>query len=606
MNNIEKINSYIINEADYVAGPKIDSSGAGKELNGLAKHADEISIVSGDMMDAEMKHRLENFDKKQAEAILKSKDIVQAYNDFVELKVKDILNAEGKYKNFEEAQSIFKTFAQVYKRAEFLSTIGSSFITTDPKLILNGFVYQDQDPKFIRSLLETRLEYCNTTQKLLKKIIENNAAILQLSSTQIQTLINGSDADNVKDLKEAIDKNKDKFIRNKYLIDCKDIGAGVMVTGEGFEIGTAVKFEDYIQDLVNYDLVVLAHGSDSSTSPRMEKKLRDRAIQKIPKSPYGRLHRIKEKEVSDLYEKINTYMQTHGIGNIPELNKREKLIYALFAKSSQKGLAKEKKNANWEFSIPITGPDGRSYVSVPGFVRAMKQKGFNKIKLYSCNPGEFDLPADLKPGVVFSRRTNWVENTFWDDSIDFIQESTLEEVYKLDQLALDICDDNYIDYNDNQYLIECMDYVSNNIKSINEENIITKGLHALIELCKKVIGAIVGFIKKIVSAIMELINRIKDFIKNKDARKMKDKSIEVTVIATESAKIKQGKVSSQEELYKFVESSINSVAKEYRKVADKQARINKELQMQLERAEKKTANENARIYDKLLNDLLYD
>lgn len=150
-----------------------------------------------------------------------------------------------------------------------------------------------------------------------------------------------------------------------------------------------------------------------------------------------------------------------------------------------------------------------------------------------------------------------------------------------------------------------MNYVANNSEILNEENIVVKGLKALVELCKKVIGAIVGFIKAIVNAIMQLIEKIKAFIKNKDARKMKNKQVEVSVIAMEGAKIKTAKVSSQEELYKAVEASINSVSKEYRKVADKQSKINKELQMQLERADKKMNNENASIYDNILNNTIY-
>lgn len=606
---IDDINKYII-EADYAGGPKTDISGAGKNFNVTAKHAKEISIVSGDMFDAEMKHRLENFDKEQTKAILESKDIVQAYNDFVQLKIDNILKAEGKYKNFEDAPKIFQTFVQLHAKSSLVDLFGTGSFSGHPttKSIIDGFVYTDQDPKFIRALLEARLEYCNTTQKLLKKIIENNATILKLSSSQIQTLISGSDADNVKDLKEAINKNKDQFIKNKYLINCKDIGAGVMITGEGFEIGEVVKFEDYIQDLVNYDLVVLAHGSDSSMSPRTEEKLKQRAIDKIPKSLYGRLKHITAKEVSDLYDKLNDHMQKSGgvFQSLPEMTNREKLIYVLFTKSNQKGLAKEKKNANWEFSFPVKGPDGKSYVSVPGFVKAMKQKGYNKIKLYSCNPGEFDLPDDLKPGVVFSKRTNYVENNiYWDATDSIINESTLDEVYELEQLALDICQENDINYNDNEYLTECMNYVSNNSEILNEENIVVKGLKALIELCKRVIGAIVGFIKSIVNAIMQLIEKIKAFIKNKDARKMNNKQVEVSVIAMEGAKIKTAKVSSQEELYKAVEASINSVSKEYRKVADKQSKINKELQMQLERADRKANNESASIYDKILNNIIY-
>ena len=75
-------------------------------------------------------------------------------------------------------------------------------------------------------------------------------------------------------MKDAIAKNEKEFIKNKYLADCRSIGAGVLITGKEFEIGSdKVKFEDYIQDLCNFDLVVLAHGSNSVYSPGAEKQL---------------------------------------------------------------------------------------------------------------------------------------------------------------------------------------------------------------------------------------------------------------------------------------------------------------------------------------------
>ena len=70
-------------ESEDAIASKIDNSGSAAAQNIAAKHKDQIGIVSGDIVDAEMKHRLETLDKQQYQAILESKDIVKAYNDFM-------------------------------------------------------------------------------------------------------------------------------------------------------------------------------------------------------------------------------------------------------------------------------------------------------------------------------------------------------------------------------------------------------------------------------------------------------------------------------------------------------------------------------------------
>lgn len=76
-------------------------------------------------------------------------------------------------------------------------------------------------------------------------------------------------------MKDQIEKNQDQFIKNKYLADCRSIGAGILVCGDGFEIGGEnTKFKDSIQDLLHYDVVVRSHGSDSTLTERTDPRLR--------------------------------------------------------------------------------------------------------------------------------------------------------------------------------------------------------------------------------------------------------------------------------------------------------------------------------------------
>lgn len=585
-----------ITEEDYTAGSKIDTSGSAAAQNIGAKNKDQIGIVSGDIIDAEMKHRLETLDKQQVQAILESKDIVKAYNDFVDLKIEDYKSKGEDSESLRIVKSFALCFNDFYQFANSQAT-GKSVeqLKHDVK---DGFTYQSQDSQFIRQLLQTRLKYAECTERLLKQVIENNAKVLKISSAQLETMIKGSSPQNIKDMKDQIEKNKDQFVKNKYLADCRPIGGGILVCGEGFEIGGEnTKFEDSIQDLLHYDVVVRAHGTSSELSERADARASKKIKEGLHKSKLLKLGRIKEKEIDDTVDEIFNYLKTKGQWPLEDYKSepRKMAVLMFMQKWFKKSLQDEKDHARWEFAKPITFVDGKSYVSVVKFVRACKDQGFKKIKMYQCNPGEYDLPESLKPGVVFTQRTNYIESTIVKD-YEVAENIALEGVYQLEQTALQLCEENGIDYNDNTYLTECMNYFHNN-KEFIAEGLVSSALGKLVEICKTVIGAIIGFIKKIAELIAGLIQKIAEFIKGKDKRKVK-KDVEVSTISLEAAKIKKTKVASQDELYKVVETDLNNTAKEYRKVAQKQAQINKQLQQQLEMAAKREEkNESTILYD---------
>lgn len=590
-------NTYITEE-EYIAAPKIDKSGSAAAQNMGAKNKTEIGIVSGDIIDAEMKHRLETLDKEQYQAILESKDIVKAYNDFIDLKIDEYKNKtddSDTIKIIKTFQTCFNDFYQLQN-----SWASGKSVEEIKRDVKDGFTYQSQDPQFIRLLLQTRLKYAETTEKLLKQLIENNAKVLKISSSQLDTMIKGSSPQNIKDMKDQIEKNQDQFIKNKYLADCRSIGAGILVCGDGFEIGGEnTKFKDSIQDLLHYDVVVRSHGSDSTLTERTDPRLRKKITEALKKSKLLKLSGITCKEINDTIDEIYTWISKNpnkqATANILFKNdKKKSTIFNMFVFQTKKSYKDEVAHARWEFAKPIKFVDGKSYISVVKFVKACKDQGFKKIKMYQCNPGEFDLPEKLKPGVVFTQRTNYVESTLIKD-YEVVENPSLDGVYQLEQLALQLCDENDIDYNNDQYLSECMNYYQNFDQEILSEGIIGSVLEKLIEICKKVIAAIIGFIKKIVGFIGGLIKKAFEFIKNRDQRKVK-KQVKVISVTLEVAKIKTNTVSSQDELYKIIETNLNAIAKEYKKVAGKQAQINKQMQQQLEMASRKAQNESSKYY----------
>lgn len=246
----------------------------------------------------------------------------------------------------------------------------------------------------------------------------------------------------------------------------------------------------------------------------------------------------------------------------------------------------------WVFEYPVKFIDGKTYTDIETFIRSAKKQGFKKIKMYSCNPGSYDLPEDLKQGVVFSKRTNFLENySMLSDTITYCEDN--KYIYELEEFCIQLCEENDIDYNDNDYLNECMNFKI-------DTDIITEGklaniIFKLIEICKKVIGAIIGFIKKIVQGIVKLLSKIKNFLMNKDQRKIKN-TVKINSIVIEAAKLKKEEAHSQEELYQIVQKNMNQLAKEYRTQADKQTKINKQLQMQLERKAQTVKNESGIVY----------
>ena len=134
-----------ITEEEFTAGPKIDKSRSLAHQNILAKDKGELGIVSGDIIDAEMKHRLETLDKQQIQAITEAKDIVKAYNDFVDLKLEEYKNKGASNDNLKVINNfIISLNPLVQQQASLVSGKSAQDIMRDIK---DGYTYRSEDPQ---------------------------------------------------------------------------------------------------------------------------------------------------------------------------------------------------------------------------------------------------------------------------------------------------------------------------------------------------------------------------------------------------------------------------------------------------------------------------
>lgn len=143
---------------------------------------------------------------------------------------------------------------------------------------------------------------------------------------------------------------------------------------------------------------------------------------------------------------------------------------------------------------------------VDDLVRQLIKEGYKKIILYDCNPGHHKLADDIMQtkGVLinYSDFSNYMESTAKYN----IDASVLHEIAELEDGLKQLALEADIDYDDNEYLLECMDWAQNNLDAINEGKIVD----TLLNIFKKVIGAIIGFFKKIIHLFGLLISKVKE------------------------------------------------------------------------------------------------
>lgn len=169
-----------------------------------------------------------------------------------------------------------------------------------------------------------------------------------------------------------------------------------------------------------------------------------------------------------------------------------------------------RKHLRW-VCMPVTTPGGVTCTDVNTLLRQLIKEGYKKIKLFSCNPGHYELDRDIKntPGVTINMGTNVVILESADEyaKIDSILESAEHQL-------ITFCDQNQIDYNDTSYLNECTTFIISNTSEVINEGLITNAWESIKTFIKKFIGFIISLFRKMISFIRAMINKIKSFFSN--------------------------------------------------------------------------------------------
>ena len=234
-----------------------------------------------------------------------------------------------------------------------------------------------------------------------------------------------------------------------------------------------------------------------------------------------------------------------------------------------------RKHLRW-VCMPVTTPGGVTCTDVNTLLRQLIKEGYKKIKLFSCNPGHYELDRDIKntPGVTINMGTNVVILESADEyaKIDSILESAEHQL-------ITFCDQNQIDYNDTSYLNECTTFIISNASEVINEGMITNAWESIKTFIKKFIGFIVSLFRKMINFIRTIINKIKSFFSNarSDFKNISD-PVEVHYMMIENAQFVNKQNKSWDMIEREVLLSCNRISNKIKELEQSNLRNAKMLE----------------------------
>lgn len=646
---IVKINESCINESEEYNFYNQKTTDIFKDEIG-----DSVSIISGDIFDSEITHHIENFEKSQYEAMLESENIVRDYNNFIQLKIENLTKTKRNNNNV----AIFDTFLTFYNSSieeynkqkndpeavKELENLGIKSENDLKKYIIGEFTHKpSENPKIIKQLLEMRLKYVDTTISLLKNMVSNNAKILGLTSKELEDIMKISDVKDVNKLKEIFLKNENKFVKNRYCIDMSSVGAGMVITGKEFEIDNEnihTNIGNFLQDLVHYDLIVVAHGDNQEIKRKSDSYDNSKGVESIDKTPIEIYEEIEDAiykkydeeqarmflkcfkkgynknrvyidyEMFPSRSKLQKIISDDNINldsdSVNKMSKDAESIYKKYIEKYKNKYAYSSSNMvsegnKWTFAYPIQY-NGKTYKEVEKLIKDAKTNGCKKIKLYSCNPGHYKLSKELEDGVVYSKTCVYIESGRIINKSDYEDNTDLFELYLLENSLIKYAEENNIDYYNNTYLEAATYDMLSGIEYLNE-GITGNILDKLLSFIAKIIATIINLVKKLIEYIKNFFNIIADKIKNRKHGKI-SKKIKFKYAILEDAKVVDAEADSQEDIKKAVTKSCKTISKELRARSDLQLKITNDIKKQVEQLKSKSKVNESYIINK--KDIYYN
>lgn len=599
--NIKELDDSLINEAIRAKGPNFDllknadpmqQEIIKKTQMGIAlsqqKNGLKVSTTSTgkDIVDSQLKSRVDQFDKERAETILKSDHIVEEYNLWIEGQIDKIMTSFNKYLNINRVYNINReaingsiAIASDLARELYHGGVPENKIRDYLK---GTFFYQTEDPEEIKHLLTARLKYCKKITSLLQQMLTNNYKILGLTENEMKMYtddLNNSPR-SVRDLRLLIIKNKDKFITNNgECIDLTSLGFGkIFITtthrkdlvatlslqedpeDSGANTNFSAAIDMFLQKAMIYECVVLSHGAD------------------MTKLGYNINARVND-YIVDKTEKNQTVMK----GKLPK--------YTNYGKAENKGNLLRKR---WMMQ-PIRSDKSGYFTDMSAFIRQLIKEGYKKILIAACNPGSHKLDKDIMdtPGVTinYSDFSNLMENGTGYDDYDYDL---------LNDMDMSI-------YDGEQELIQLAESYGLNYYDIDIDNmVINESIKDTIKTyAHKVVSFIIGLFKKAWEFLKRIVNNLKErFSKLKSAKSKK--KINISLALTEAAQNKKFTIDSTDDLKKLVTQSCNSIQKELQKRQKDQINISRKLEMMTSKIKETSQKESFEYTDDLVEFLGYN
>lgn len=189
------------------------------------------------------------------------------------------------------------------------------------------------------------------------------------------------------------------------------------------------------------------------------------------------------------------------------------------------------------------------------------KEGFKKILIFTCNPGGHDLPDDIKNANVVIKYGD-VTNLTEEDNISKVFDDCFNTIQLVENNLIRECEKYDIDYNDDEYLLECYNKLESNIELLSEKaSDKPNGWENVSKFINEIIIGLTYKFKELLNFFKFVLFKMRNFFRNivnhnKFAKPIKTEFI---YINNGKAKLKASKVSSYNELEKEATLACKSI-----------------------------------------------
>lgn len=561
----------IARNIDTMSGAGLKSTISSKSGPNLTKmeNKGKNSMLSGDVFSARQS-ATNNFDEKKAKMILESEDICKEYEAWCSM-------------DFDRMNSIFgrrDTGPDNNAVVMYYDLLDDGFSAEEVKrYILEQFYQISDDPEKIKKLLKLRLNYNKKMLSLYQKMIQMNYDVLNLTKSEAEGLF-GASADEIRDV---ILRNKNKFIkRGGTFYDLRELGFGVCYIQKSMTgLEQFSTLEHMINLMMRYDVVFLTHGSFNNLT--FANLIKDKNFLK---------ECIFFVKFYTKYTMLTRIVQMGGtpspklVKEVEELSKDMDLKSALGVNDPIYGPVGIK--SKW-LCQPIYTENKGPFRNVVKLIEQCIQearenkKNYNMVRktdhvhimVMCCNPGGIPLPKSITGQkdvhIHYGKRSVMPENASISDIDQNIEDG--------ERYLHEFCNSIGIDYNDDDYLTECYNSVTDEDIDMLSEGLVNKAWEAVKTIAKKIWAAIVAAFKWIWEFIKKIWNAIKAlFVKNKD-----NEVNDVSYIKLEGAKVSKETNLTFGQAYQKILNSCDRISGQIKTLERTQTAIMKKIDQDLDK-----------------------